>query len=198
MALIMECSRADLGAEVSVHNDLRALGQRLAAGDENAFEQVVRHFEGDVGRLARRLLGFRGGNDADDVVQEVFVKVYLKRRSFRGASSLRTWLMHVTVNCVRSMQRRRILRLEMLWRSKPPQSACVDEGAIISERGRQAREAVARLTGKDREAVVLHYLEEMPVGLVAEIMGTSEGSVMVRLHRARKKLADMLRGPNDE
>jgi len=198
MALMVECSQAAMSGDLSVLEVQRSLGERFASGEERAFEEVVRQYEADIGRLARRLLGFRPGGDAEDVVQEVFVRVYLKRHSFRGESSLRTWLMRITVNCIRSTQRRRILTLEMLWRSRPREESALERGPEISEQARQAREAIAKLASRDREVVVLHYLEEMPVAIVAEVTGISQGAVMVRLHRARKKLADLLGGLRDE
>src|ERR1044072_1653365 len=88
--------------------DEEELGRRFARGEERAFEEVARLHGEQVARLARRLMGGRDG-EAEDAVQEVFVRAYEKRRGFRGASSVRTWLMRITVNTCRSMQRRRIV-----------------------------------------------------------------------------------------
>jgi RNA polymerase sigma-70 factor (ECF subfamily) len=198
MGSLVACSQADLHAGLHAPGVERSLEERLAAGEEAAFEEMLRRYQQEVAGLAAKLLGYRAAGDAHDVAQEVFVRVYLKRRSFRGDSSIRTWLMRVTVNCVRSLQRRRMLRLDLVWRAKSQEEHAADHGAELSEEGRRARDAVAQLRGRDREAVVLHYLEEMPVSVVAEVMGTSQGAVMTRLHRARKKLSQLLGGSSDE
>ena len=169
------------------------LGARLARGDDNAFDEVVRQYQGDVARLVRRLLGWRDGGACDDVVQEVFVQVYLKRHTFRGESSVKSWLTRIAVNQARDFQRRRMAGIEalkrlLLRRPREAKPAAVD----LDETADRVRRAVQRLPARDREIVVLHYLEEMPLREVAQIVGAKEGAVSVRLHRARKTLARLL------
>src|SRR5947209_5770914 len=91
-------------------SDTTTLERRFADGDAQAFEQVVALYQTRVARLASRLLGWRGDiNDIDDVVQDVFLSALSKARSFRGESSLWTWLTIITLNRCRSQRRRAML-----------------------------------------------------------------------------------------
>jgi len=169
------------------------LGARLARGDEQAFDEVVRRYQGDVARFVRRLLGWRDGGECDDLVQEVFVQVYLKRHTFRGDSAVKSWLTRIAVNQVRDFQRRRMAGLQALKRlilRRPREVA--PPAAEVDETADRVRHAVRKLAARDREIIVLHYLEELPLAEVARIVGAKEGTVSVRLYRARKTLARLL------
>src|SRR4051812_33447508 len=89
--------------------DDAALAARFARGDAGAFEAVVALHQPRVARLAHRLLGWAG--DCDDVVQDVFLTALGSARSFRGQSSLATWLATITLNrCRRHLRRRTLFR----------------------------------------------------------------------------------------
>jgi RNA polymerase sigma-70 factor (ECF subfamily) len=168
------------------------LAGRFAAGQAGAFEEVVALYQPRVERLARRLLGWRG--DVEDVVQDVFLAALTNARSFRGGSSLWTWLTAITLNrCRRHARRAAVARRFREWlggQSRQPAGtdAGVDHAAMQDERGAKVRDAVAGLPPRDREVIVLYYLEGRPVGEVSEALGASPGAVEVRLHRARQKL----------
>jgi len=158
-----------------------------------SLEQLVGEHQGRVARLVYRLLGWDG--DVDDVVQEVFLAALEHLPAFRGEARLETWLTAIAVNQCRRHQRRerlrrRLLRAGLFWWRPADQTA---EEADADERRRQVRRAVRRLPAALREVVVLRYLEELPLAEVAEALGISRGAAAVRLHRARSRLADMLR-----
>jgi RNA polymerase sigma-70 factor (ECF subfamily) len=132
----------------------------------------------------------------DDVVQEVFLAALVHAGRFRGDASLLTWLTKIAVNKCRSHQR----GLRVLWKRfvggdpaldqhHAPRSDGPDEDTAAN-----VREAVQALAPRDREVVVLRYFEEMTAGEIAALTGQSKNSVEVRLHRARAKLAGVLRG----
>jgi RNA polymerase sigma factor (sigma-70 family) len=166
-----------------------ALGRRLAGGDERAFDEVIRRYSADVQRLARRILGWRHA-EAEDVAQDVFVQVFLKRAAFRGDSSLKTWLTRITVNRCRSVQRRKLLSLAGLWNILHPRQPAGPSGDEDTAHG--VRAAVLRLPAREREVVVMYYLEEMPAAEVAAVLNLSATAMNVRLHRARKRLEHLL------
>ena len=127
---------------------------------------------------------FRSGL-AEDAVQETFVKAYRTLPSFRGDSSLRTWLMRIAINTCRDMQRgswlkhiSRTVTLDQL--AEPSESFPEDALAVNME--------IARLPVKLRETVLLYYYQGMGIGEVAEALGIAVSSASERLKRAKEKL----------
>jgi len=160
--------------------------ERFREGEPAALDEVIERYQLDVTRTVRRLLGWRG--DVEDVVQEVFLAALRRHRTFRGQSSLKTWLIAIAIRRCRS-QRRRFWKS---WLLPQREESPADESIQRDEVAEQVRIAVRKLGTKEREVVVLYYLEELSVAEVAKILGISEGAIDVRLHRARKKLKEML------
>src|SRR5438874_10543703 len=123
------------------------------------FEQLVALHEPRIRRLAYRLLGWRG--DVDDVVQDVFLTALARIGTFRGEASIATWLTSVTINRCRTNRRRRLLRLR--WLARRPKPDCAqpaDQRSMRDEVSARVRSAVRALRPKDREVIVLFYLED--------------------------------------
>jgi RNA polymerase sigma-70 factor (ECF subfamily) len=165
---------------------------RFLRGDGAAFDQLVSAHQDRVARLAYRLLGWSG--EVDDVVQEVFLAVFKNVAGFRGDCRVSTWLTTITVNECRSARRRRFARLAFLRRlSDEPRAAASSPPAAEAPAALdRIRAAVQALPARYREAVVLRYLEGMPVAEVGRALGVSEGATGVLLHRARARLKDRL------
>jgi RNA polymerase sigma-70 factor (ECF subfamily) len=165
-----------------------------------SFEQLVADHRQRVARLAYRLLGWR--DEVEDVVQDVFVSAFANMDRFRADSSVSTWLTAITVNKCRSHLRRRFLRIR--WLADARRAATVKRGAAAEvealdrESFEQVRRAVRALPDRDREVIVLRYLEEMPVSEMAAVLGASRNAVEVRLSRARARLNAVLGGLLDE
>ena len=160
------------------------------------FDQFVARHHVQVARLAHRLLGWRDRDAVDDVVQEVFLIALTRLKDFRGDSSLATWLMGITVNQCRAHRRRSALRLRWLrqmW-SRPDTNHQPATAADGDETSRQVREAVADLPTRDREVIVLFYLEDFSVPQIAQLLGAKNNTIEVRLHRARRRLKTKLAG----
>jgi RNA polymerase sigma factor (sigma-70 family) len=168
-----------------------ALARRLSGGDPAALAEVIALYRGRVARLAHRLLGW--GGDPEDVVQEVFLAALRKAKDFRGRASLWSWLATITVNCCRRQLRRRALWQRFLFaRSRAETAVAADRDALADETNRRVRDAVAALPARDREVIVLYYLEESPVAEIAELLRATPNAVQVRLYRARAKLSEAL------
>jgi RNA polymerase sigma factor (sigma-70 family) len=180
-----------------------ALAGRAAAGDDSAFEAIVKRYQSRVYRLACRLTS---ETDAPDVLQETFLQVYRHLASFRGESQFRTWLYRIASNASLMHRRSRARRpaepldgflprfdAEGRHAATPGElqvAARADElldGRFVAQK---AREAVARLPDGYRDAFVLRDLEEMSTEEVAQALGLSAAAVRQRVHRARL----MLRG----
>ena len=177
-----------------------SLLSRLARSDPSVLDDIVTAYRGRISRLVYRLLGW--DDDAEDVVQDVFLAAIKSLKSFRGQSSLATWLMAIAVNRCRTYRRRRLLRMRSLRRlfaqgpvrtSKPP-----DDAPLRRETFDQVQKAMRSLPVRLREVAVLRYLEEMPIDEIAQVLGISRNAVEVRGHRARNRLKKMLRGHIEE
>ena len=160
------------------------------------FEQVVEQQQANVAKLARRLLGWSAHSaDVDDVVQDVFLAVLKHLDRFRGDSSMATWVTRITINNCRAHRRRRVMGLGLLrrWMTQAPTSH--EPGPSRDERdetNERVRQAVGGLPSKYREVIVLRYLQEMDVDVIAEVLGANRSAIEVRLHRARAMLKDEL------
>jgi RNA polymerase sigma-70 factor, ECF subfamily len=173
---------------------------RLRAGDERAYEELVRRYGGSLLALAR--LRLRNREDARDAVQETFLSVFRGLPRFRGRSSLSTWLHRILLNAVlmriRTRRRRPETSLEE-WASAsgaaegflhPSSSLHVSaEAALIrAELQARVRSAVDSLPDSYRSVLALRDLQEMDTPAVARLLSTTPSSVRVRLHRARQAL----------
>jgi RNA polymerase sigma-70 factor (ECF subfamily) len=167
-----------------------SLAQRFATGEAAAFDEVVAQFAPRLARLAQRLLG--SGGDVDDVVQEVFVAALKRQRHFRGDASLWTWLSAIAVNQCRSRLRRR--KSWRRWMGFQRERLDHSTGGIVrDETSQRVGDALARLKQDDREVIVLFYLEEHSIRQIGQILGKTGNAVEVRMHRARQRLAAMLK-----
>jgi RNA polymerase sigma-70 factor (ECF subfamily) len=171
----------------------------LQAGEESAYEKLIERFQAPVYNLAYRLLNDQA--DASDVAQEVFLKIFRNVGSFRGESSLRTWVYRIAVN--ESHNRRRWLfrhrRGEMGidetfedsdCREKPLMDAGETPFDFTVNREAQVllEEALAGINPVFRTALVLREIEDMSYEEIAEILEVSIGTVKSRIVRGREAL----------
>jgi RNA polymerase sigma factor (sigma-70 family) len=190
MTLAVMTTRVEPQTNAELH-----LAARLRRGESGALEELIELHQTAVVRLANRLLGWRG--DVEDVVQDVFLTALEKCSSFRGNSSLKTWLTIITLNRCRTHHRRQKIWQRVIagvTRQRPAASAASDERAVSDEVGAEVRAAVAALPPRDREVIVLFYLEQKPVCEIASLLAVSSNAIEVRLHRARAKLRRSLQG----
>ena len=170
---------------------------RCKAGDPDAFEPLVQKFAGQIQRLAWGILGDRR-EEADDAVQEIFLKAYLALPKFRGDAKFSTWLYRIAVNHCRDILRR-----------SPPKSMPLDENQLANledsnsanreaeddryalESGKSAETLhflLSRLNEKHRRIIVMRELENMSYDEIGETLGIPPGTVRSRLNRARASL----------
>jgi RNA polymerase sigma factor (sigma-70 family) len=174
---------------VAVEEDTVLLA-RLRRGERSAFDELTRRHGPRLLRLAHCLLGYQAGDEAADAVQEVLARLLSRPASIAPRGDLEKWLVTVVLNQCRTQQRRWSTRLKSLtrWPSRPAPAA----PAADLETHEHVRHAVGKLPPRDREVIVLHYLEELPVAPIGELLNLSCNAVEVRLHRARRKLKEIL------
>ena len=171
-------------------NDDAALVARARSGDDDAFRVLVERHQDAVARTVFGMLG--AGDDADDVGQETFVRFHQALGSFRGESSVRTYLVRIAMSCalnaLRSQKRRdlRFVRDDVAMERAADVSATVDAG----NEGQAARiqAALEGLSAEHRAVVVLRLLDERSTKETAEILQVPEGTVLSRLSRAVRQL----------
>lgn len=175
-----------------VPTDLQLL-RRAADGDESAFRALVDRHEQAVARVVTAMLG--PGDDADDVGQETFVRLFRAKTDFRGDAQLRTYLTRIAMNlCCDVLERRKKqsgwVRLTGSDDDDEVQLASPDAADPIeeAERNETLRQAVESLDAKHKAVVVLRILEDRSTRDTAVLLGVPEGTVMSRLTRALGKL----------
>ncbi|HYP08055.1 MAG TPA: sigma-70 family RNA polymerase sigma factor [Bryobacteraceae bacterium] len=156
----------------------------------DSFEQVFREREADVLRTAYRILG--NWADAEDVAQETFIRLHKHGLRFPNDIALKCWLYRVAVNlCLdRTRSRRR-------FEEVPETIACstsVEADAIRDEQRQTLMAALATLPPKERAAVVLREIEELSTAEVAEILGSTDGTIRSQVAKAIAKLRSTLLG----
>lgn len=129
--------------------------------------------------------------DAKDLTQEVFYKIWKGLDSFRNESSLKTWIFRITQNhlknYLRSKKIKKILSLEFLFEEKNRDFESKDY--YLSER---IESLLSRLPEDYRRVLVLFYIDGFNIKEISEILGTKEGTIKSKLHRAREKLKSLI------
>lgn len=182
--------------------DDQALIERCRRGDLTAFEPLVERYRERVWRLAYSYL--RDREDAWDAAQEAFVRAWQALPSFRGQSAFYTWLFRIAVNVATDRARQRAARRRALG-SEPvpeeewervmvdPQTPPDDRAARAEQRGRIGA-ALDALPEHHRTIIMLSDLQGLSYREIAEVLDIPMGTVMSRLHNARKRLRQAL-GP---
>ena len=179
------------------HDD-RDLVRRSRAGDHQAFRELYDRYHRQVLSVAVGLTG--NGDDAMDVVQETFVRAHRNLGSFLGESSFYTWLYRIAINVGIDFRRRQSRRAEVLQADPVDESAGdadrTPEPRIEMERrelGGRILAAIDELTPEHKAAIILREIEGLSYEDISKVMQCTKGTVMSRLHYARKKLQAKLR-----
>ena len=164
-------------------------------GDRQAFDELVRRTFVDTFTLARRLTG--NEEDARDVVQDAYLRAWKGIGKFRGDAAFSTWLYRITANAAASsLQRGRRHRAEPFGDDFEPVDTraeqLVSQGAESAESLDRIAIALDDLPAKLRSVVVLKDVYGMSHEAIADELGITVAAAKVRLHRARRKLRDVL------
>jgi len=173
------------------------------SGDREAFDFLVEKYKDIVYAVA-----YRFAHDPDlalDLAQDSFIRAYRGIRSFKGRSSFSTWLYRVAMNTCIDYTRKRsrsvdsqtvpeeVAEFAESEPLEPDGELAPDERALSGELGEKIQEAIDALPEYHKSVFVLYEIEGMSYKEIAEVVGCSIGTVMSRLHYARKKLQRMLR-----
>ncbi len=196
----MQASTATLSPPMNIVEGDMDLVQRHRYGDQGAFEEIYQRHSEMVYNLAYRLSGDL--DQAADLSQEIFLRIFRHLGRFGGRSTLKTWIYRVALNHCRSRLGRKKwwhwpLReetggeegVELLDPRRDPEAR-----AIAGDDGQRVLAALQQVPEPFREAVVLCDLQELPYQEIAEILGVRIGTVRSRIARGRERLKDILEG----
>jgi RNA polymerase sigma-70 factor (ECF subfamily) len=172
--------------------------QAVCSGNSNSFKPLVERYQQLVFRTAMGFLHQQ--EDAEDLTQEVFIKVYQSLHTFTGDAAFSTWLYKITVNHSLNYLRRK-KRLEFFSYAEDLFQHLLNKGSEESsphekmeqdDYNNEIRNSIDSLTEKQRTAFILSRYEDLPQKEIARIMGISEGAVEQHLQRANKNLQKKL------
>jgi RNA polymerase sigma-70 factor (ECF subfamily) len=174
-----------------------ALVRRAQTGDQMAFREIVERYQSKVFSIIYGIL--RNHNDAEDIAQQVFTKVYFSLRNFDFRSSLLTWIYKITVNeCYDYLRKKKVRKLVY-------ESDFTEEDSLRMENSEPARDQrpavdvtlaqrdlalklLAKLPEEERMLLLLKEVEGHSVEELAQMTGINENTIKVKLFRARQKL----------
>ncbi len=178
------------------------------SGSESAFDELVRKYSTQMFKVAYGFL--RNNEDAEEVVQDTFVKVYKNLKTFRGDSSFSTWVYRILINLARNKyqwnkRRGEQQKISISEKRQTPDGG--DAGDIDfadmahapqammekSEENERIMSAIAGLPETLKESIVLRHLEDMRYEDIAKVTGANIGTVKSRLSRAREALTKILK-----
>ena len=178
--------------------DDRALVASASQGDLGAYDQLVRRYQALIYGLVYNMTSSK--EDAEDLVQDVFVKAFSSLKGFRGTSSFYTWIYRIainrTINFLKKRKKRQALSLNDVDEGVERDPAYVELSARESpardtsllELQEKLNKALLTLSEKHRTVVVLHDIQGLPHEEIARMTGCSEGTVRSRLFYARQQL----------
>lgn len=199
MALIGETS-----AQMALRDPDIRLMLRVRADDPGAFEEMVDTFQHRLVAVMHHLVG--SAEEAEDLAQEVFLRVYRARKKYRPKSKFSTWLFtianNLALNALRSRQRKPVVPLDVRDSGplgpRPAEQLAKDKAVQPAQRVQQKelvgviQRALEGLNERQRMAVVLNKFEDMNYAEIAEVMDLTTQAVKSLLSRARTNLRDVL------
>lgn len=174
----------------------RAWVEAALAGDRTAFAALVDAYKNPVYNLCYRMLGT--STEAEDAAQEVFVKLYRRLHTYDTARKLSSWVLSIASHhCIDRLRRRRLQTIDI--EEMPPWQPLVSDRPqperqlLDAEREARIQALLEHLEPHYRAPLIMHYWNEMSYEEICETTGLSLSALKSRLHRARLKLAELLR-----
>ena len=180
------------------------LVERARVGDAGAFEELMQAYQEDIFRMAF----FRTGSkmDAEDITQEVFMKAFGKISGLKHASQFRPWLFRIAVNRVRDFHRRKKMLFfvpgirdenhgngydnnnsdHSIMQGRAEAGSAVEK-MVRQEFWQHVESFLGRLTGLEKEAFVLRFMDHLSIREMSQVLGKNENTVKTHLYRALKK-----------
>jgi RNA polymerase sigma-70 factor (ECF subfamily) len=187
-------------AQAAVRMDEAALIRAAQKGDERAFEELVRLYDQSVLRLALNML--RSPEDANDIYQETFLRVYRNLHTFRFDCSFHTWLYRIATNlCLDALRKRRVRReedtrvetsdgvLDRMDTVEESRAEADPQRKLLSRQLQEKIQGVLReMTPRERTVFEMRHYQGLRLRAIGEVLGTSEEAAKNCLFRATQKM----------
>jgi RNA polymerase sigma-70 factor (ECF subfamily) len=167
-----------------------ALVRQCLAGDAESLRAFVERFQGPVLGLCYRMLGHR--QDAEDIVQDVFLRAFRSLSRWDPTRELKPWLFTIAANRCRTHLSNRSRQMP-LYESAPEASTAAPDHAA-ADLAEELQRALANLREEYRLCFVLFHEQELSCAEIGTVLGCPQGTVKTWLHRARRELAEQLAG----
>jgi len=179
-----------------MHDDELELVDRFHAGEEQAFNILTLRYQEKIYWVVRRMIPDH--DEADDIVQDVFIRAYHSLKSFKGESSVYTWLYRIAVNLsLNEIRRKKIRKTFSLDESTTGQHRTDDDTPVEAmereEQSQMIRDAIERLQEKQKKVFILRYYEELPYEEIAKIVQTSVGGLKANYFHAVRKIGEYVK-----
>lgn len=176
--------------KMDANNDLYNI-KKVLEGDTAAFSGILQRYSNRIFAVIVRIVGCR--EDAEELTQDVFMKVFSSLKQYKGNSEFSTWIYRIAYNTAMSYTRKQ--RKEIPYIDESLYENISEEEVDVlfnrtdnSEKIEQLEQSVARLTGEEKALLSLFYTDMRPINEIAEITGLTETNIKTKLHRIRKKL----------
>lgn len=165
--------------------------ERVLKGDNEAFAELVNRHKAMVFTIANRIL--RNREDAEEIAQDVFIKVFQSLNKFKRESKFSTWIYRIAFNTAVSKTRKKSLEVlaidEHIVENYTFDEIIDDTGGLsLDDKKKYYEMALKKIPEEDNLLLTMFYLEQQTIEDISEITGLSVSNVKVKLHRTRKKL----------
>lgn len=174
--------------------------EKIQTGDATAFQELFERYNKLILNVCYRLIGNK--DEAEDVTQDVFLKIFRSARHFKQRSRVSTWIYRIAINCsLNQLRRKKYQRwLSLDFQTESPEPAgfepcsddCPERAVHQQEQEKIVLKAINSLPADQRVALVLQRYDGLSCQEIATIVGCSVGAVQARLHRAKKNLYQKL------
>jgi len=184
-------------AALTLDIEFDLINEFITTRSEKSLNNIIKTYKKFVYATALRYI--ENYDDADDITQEVFIKVYNNLDKFKGNSSFKTWLYRITVNLsINFLRKKKIFRFFSLDNKEINENFQIDFSTpdkVLEDKEFNTKflSIIAKLPEKQRETFALRYYEEMPYEEISKLLGTSVGGLKANYHQAVKKITNMLK-----
>lgn len=183
------------GNSQNINNDAEFI-RLFKGGDVKGYNEIVRKYQKQIYWVIRKMV--LDHDEADDITQEVFIKVYSALKDFREESNLFTWLYRIAVNYslnhIKKVKTRNTVSVEMVL--EPMESGDKRADELMDEHTRRQilESAIETLPEQQRAAFNLRYYDQLPYEEIAEILGKSIGGIKANYFHAVRKIGEFVKG----
>ncbi len=177
------------------NNDLE-LVRRFKSGDITGFNEIVRKYQQQVYWVIRKMV--QDHDEADDITQEVFIKVHTALKDFREESNLFTWLYRIatnySINHIRKVKVKNTVSVEIVVEQIESHEKLADEEIDDRTKRRILEEAIETLPAQQRAVFNMRYYDQLQYDEIADILGKSTGGIKANYFHAVKKIGEYVKG----